>query len=470
MRKSIGKKVIAMLVFLGVMLLAVCFLNMSAMKALAEYNETLLQYFSDVGEAAASGDSGGVTQISEKLNDLFGHITIKIDGTYVFNVILVVVILILIAAIIFLAIRTIAAPARSADVQLREIVQGIEENRIDLTKRIEIRSQDEIGQLVDGVNVFMESLQELVKRLQEESNSMAHSVEATTNEIDSSNDSVMSVSSIMEQLAASMEEISATMEQLAQASSANLEDVRNISKSADDGNSMVVDIKGRAASMHQQTVESKRAAVDMMRDIGERLQEAVNDSQSVKKIDELTGNILNIASQTNLLALNASIEAARAGEAGKGFAVVAEEIRQLAANSRVTASGIQELSGVVMQAVERLSDNAESMLHFVGEDVVKDYESFEDIVSQYERDADTMSEIFNDFAQKASSMTEAMQKMSSGIKDISITVEEGANGITQAAGDTSALVDSVSRIKEEMEDNKRIYENLKTEVDRFEQV
>ena len=81
-----------------------------------------------------------------------------------------------------------------------------------------------------------------------------------------------------------------------------------------------------------------------------------------------------------------------------------------------------------------------------------------------------MSTFFNDFSTKAANMTYTMQKMSSGIKDISVTVEEGANGITHAAGDTSELVDSVNRIKEEMEDNKRIYENLKTEVDRFEKV
>ena len=264
-----------------------------------------------------------------------------------------------------------------------------------------------------------------------------------------------------------MEEISATMEHLSEASEDNLQGARNISESAENGSEVVVEIKERACKMHAQTVENRKAMVDMMREIGDLLGAAVKDSQSVKQIDELTNNILSIASQTNLLALNASIEAARAGEAGKGFAVVAEEIRQLADSSRVTANDIQNISAYVMEAVERLSTNAENMLKFIGDDVIKDYDDFMEVVEQYEKDADAMSVFFNDFAAKASDMTDTLKNMGSNISNVSVTVEEGANGLSNAAGDTSALVESVGRIKSEMEDNKRIYENLKTEVDRF---
>lgn len=470
MGKSIGKKVIAMLVLLGVLLLLVCWSNISALKVMGDYNTSITGDLSTYEEAVAAGNTADMESVSASLEDTLGHMTLKINGTYVFDGILVVVILICMATIILVALKTIAKPAKSADNQLKEIVSGIENDHIDLTKRINVCSKDEIGQLVDGVNVFMGSLQELVQRLQEESNNMEVSVNSSAEHIDSSNDSVMSVSSIMQQLAASMEEISATMDQLANSSESNLQDVTNINESAQKGNDMVVDIKERASTMHQQTTENKQAAISVMKDIGNKLEAAVKDSQSVKMIDELTGNILSIASQTNLLALNASIEAARAGEAGKGFAVVAEEIRLLAANSRDTANDIQNISGLVLKAVESLSQNAENVLQFIGEDVVRDYDSFEEIVIQYEKDADMMGGIFDEFAQKTSTMADAMQKMSTGIKDISVTVEDGANGITQAAGDTSALVDSVSLIREEIEDNKRIYENLKREVSRFEKI
>ena len=470
MKKSIGKKVMGVLLFLEIVLILVCLLNMSALKYIRGYSNDIRTGITSLEEAGAAGDEAAIQSVQADVEQTLNHIALRINGTYSFNIALIVIIFVLMGIVFTITNRTIVLPAKNADKQLQEIVTDIENNHIDLTKRIEIRSQDEIGQLVDGINGFMVALQDLVRKLQEESSNMETSVKNATEEIDHSNSSVMGVSSVMEELAASMEEISATMEQLAEASSDNLQGVMNISQSAEDGNEVVIDIKERASKMHEQTVESRKAAVNMMKDIGDQLVEAVNDSQSVKQIDELTNNILSIASQTNLLALNASIEAARAGEAGKGFAVVAEEIRQLADSSRVTANDIQNISSIVMEAVQRLSENAENMLKFVGEDVIKDYDAFMEIVKQYEQDADTMSTFFNDFSTKAANMTYTMQKMSSGIKDISVTVEEGANGITHAAGDTSELVDSVSRIKEEMEDNKRIYENLKTEVDRFEKV
>lgn len=179
--------------------------------------------------------------------------------------------------------------------------------------------------MVDGINLFMESLQDLVRKLQAESDNMAFSVKNTSEEVDNSNSNVMGVSSIVEELAASMEEISATMEHLSEASEDNLQGAKNISDSAENGSEVVVEIKERASKMHAQTVENRKATIDMMREIGDLLGAAVKDSQSVKQIDELTNNILSIASQTNLLALNASIGAARAGKAGKGFAVVARK-------------------------------------------------------------------------------------------------------------------------------------------------
>ena len=444
-----------------------CVLNMSALSYIRGFNNDIQKATTDIQQFVQNGEAENIAKAEDALGEAIRSITVRIEGTYTFDIILMIFILINIGLTLMVAYRSIIKPAKSADEQLRVIIRGIEENHIDLTKRIKIRSEDEIGQMVDGINLFMESLQDLVRKLQAESDNMAFSVKNTSEEVDNSNSNVMGVSSIVEELAASMEEISATMEHLSEASEDNLQGAKNISDSAENGSEVVVEIKERASKMHAQTVENRKATIDMMREIGDLLGAAVKDSQSVKQIDELTNNILSIASQTNLLALNASIEAARAGEAGKGFAVVAEEIRQLADSSRVTANDIQNISAYVMEAVERLSTNAENMLKFIGADVIKDYDDFMEVVEQYEKDADAMSVFFNDFAMKTSNMTDTLQNMSSNINSVSVTVEEGANGLSNAAGDTSALVESVGRIKSEMEDNKRIYENLKTEVDRF---
>ena len=470
MRKSIGKKVITLLSFLGIMLLLVCYTNMSALNIIQGYNQIIQQEIVDFQTAVAAGNDVSIEELKSELAANGNHITIRIKGTYIFDVVLIVFILICMAVILIVAVKTIADPAKIANKQLKEIVDDFDANRIDLTKRIHVRTKDEVGELVNGINKFMESLQMLVQKLQEESGNMEISVNSTSQQIESSNSSVVNVSSVMEELSSSMEEISVTMEQLAGSSEDNLQGVRDISDSAQDGNKIVSDIKTRAEALHKQTKENREKAVNVMDEMGVKLDHAVNDSQSVKKINELTDNILSIASQTNLLALNASIEAARAGDAGKGFAVVAEEIRQLADNSRDTASDIQNISGIVMQAVARLSENAQNLLHFMDEDVMKDYDAFENVVSQYEQDADTISQIFTDFADKTASMTNTMQQMSEGIRDVSVTVEEGADGISNAAGDASALADSIVLIKEEINNNKRIYENLQAEVSRFQKV
>lgn len=470
MKGSIGKRVIGMLALLGVLLLVIIGLNMSSLTVIGNYNKKIAEEIRACEEAVANGDMEALAAMEQNLEESMAHISIRISGTHTFDAILVVLVLIVNGIILFVAMKSIVAPAKYADRQLKGILDEIVADQGDLTRRIEVRSKNEIGHLANGINGFIEALQKLMRKLQQEASNMESAVNAATQEIDSSNANVRNVSSVMEEFSASMEQISATMEQLAQASEENLTGVQEISQSADEGSGMVSAIKERASRLHQESVESRKAALDMMQEIGSELRSAVGDSQSVKNIDELTGNILSIARQTNLLALNASIEAARAGDAGRGFAVVADEIRLLADNSRDTANNIQTISELVTRAVERLSENATNMLRFMGEDVVKNYDTFEEVVSQYEKDADTMNTIFLDLSARLSDMSDTMHRMNSGIGDVSNAVEEGTSGIADVAADTNALASSIERLKEGIEDNQRISGYLKTEVEKFKKV
>ena len=189
--------------------------------------------------------------------------------------------------------------------------------------------------------------------------------------------------------------------------------------------------------------------MEVLKTIGSQLEEAVQESRSVEQINELTGNILNIASQTNLLALNASIEAARAGDAGRGFAVVADEIRSLAENSRDTANDIQNISNLVTSAVTKLAEHAQEMLKFIGTDVIKDYDGFVEVVNQYQADADLMSQILGEFVDQAAIINDTMREMNTNIDDVSSTVGESAKAVTSVAEDASHLVGAISNIQEE---------------------
>lgn len=470
MKKSIGKKVLAMVATLGVFLLLICVLNLAALSNVERFNKQMGETFESYNQAMESGDQAAVEEAQANYAEAVRLSTVRVSGTETFDIILIVVILILMVNTIFIANKSIARPAGNASKDLASIVEKIENNHGDLTERIQTKSQDEIGQLVQGINVFMDQLQKLMKKLKDESSKIMVSVGEVSEQVDESNKNAMNVSAATEELAASMEEIAATLDQIAKGSNDVLTQVQNMDQSAQSGSENVSNIKKRARDMKTETESSKSAAITMFTEVGSTLEQAVEESRSVEQINALTGNILDIASQTNLLALNASIEAARAGEAGKGFAVVADEIRVLADNSRETASNIQEISQLVTAAVNRLADAASDMLAYVKSDVVKDYDSFVKIAGQYEMDANEMDAILTDFAEKAALMAETMENMNEGINNISVTVDESATGVTGVAEDATQLVNAISRIQEQTEENQVISKELDVEVQRFEKV
>ena len=164
------------------------------------------------------------------------------------------------------------------------------------------------------------------------------------------------------------------------------------------------------------------------------------------------------------------IHISRAGEAGRGFAVVADEIRQLADSSRETANNIQEISGKVIEAVNKLSANATEMIRFVDEKVALDYDNFVKIIGNYDADSDQASNTFNEFAVKSKDSLGTMNDMNESINNISIAIEESAKGVTNVAQEISQLVTAISAITVQADENKSLSEDLSDEVAKFEKV
>lgn len=470
MGKSIAQKLRFIITSLGIIMLLICIANVAALDTIEMYNTNIASLTSEMNEAVASGDSTRIATVEEQISMFLTKSATKISGTYVFNIGLVVLAFMIYVVSLFIVHKSISNPARHASAHLNAIVKDIERNKGDLTQRIIVKSKDEIGQFANGINGFIEQLQTLMKTLQEESNLMMNAAVEMASQVDDSNQNALQVSSAMEQMAAGMQEVSATLEQIAHNSTDILSQIQDMSTSADEGAEMVASIKSRAGKMHTQTLHEKNETTNVFKEIESILAQSVEDSKNVERINELTGNILDIASQTNLLALNASIEAARAGEAGKGFAVVADEIRNLADNSTTTANDIQNISKMVTTAVDSLAGNAERMINFISENVMKDYDMFVDIANQYQDDADNMSGILTGFAENAASIANTMKSISNGINDISITVDESARDVTDVANNASNLVNALGVIQDESGINKEISERLQSEVKRFEQV
>ncbi len=375
----------------------------------------------------------------------------------------------LIVGILVIA-RTVSNPANRASKQLEGIINDIKQDKGDLTARLDVTTKDEIGVLSGGINEFIENLQNIMKKIGEESEKMQTSIETMNRNVSSSDDDITGLSAVMEELSASMIEATNMIHQVDEGIEEVNESVSNMNDETDRGSNLVLEIKGRANTVKNDAITRKDRILKIVDTRKAELETAIEESKKVNEINGLTGDILDIASQTNLLALNASIEAARAGEAGRGFAVVAEEISKLAGNSQETANMIQSISDQVISAVESLMSSANQLIEFLSQDIIEDYKKFEGVADNYYTDAENMDRIFEAYRDGMSTLDRSVTEMTSSLKSISSATEESSKAITSAAENTGDLVSSIQSIKNEAEENLAISGSLQGEVQRFKNI
>lgn len=363
--------------------------------------------------------------------------------------------------------RKVVNPIVKTNKELKEISALINDNNGDLTKRVNVKSSDEIGQLAQGINQFLDILQNTIGKIVEGSKNLDNMINSVGENVTVSNDNAQDVSSAMEELSATMQEIAATIQTVNDNTESVGKNVVDIADKTGQINNYSQDMRERADSLAKSADENKRTTDEMLGNIVGTLKKAIEDSKSVERVNELTGEILNISSQTNLLALNASIEAARAGEAGKGFAVVADEIRQLADSSRDTANNIQAINEHVTSAVYQLIDNSNKIIKYIEETILADYDSFVQAGAQYNEDACYISETMQEFEEKTEKLKELMKNTVESIEGISSGVEQSANAVTSSAVSTSQLVEQMNSIDKEMSESRNTVGELKAQTDVF---
>lgn len=445
-------------------------------------SKTLGTYSNDADSFLQSTQSGSniTEQLDEAYSTLYSLIddevnnaSTALDSQFTLSDranIIIFAILIATGIIIILAILKIVRPLQSANGQLSKIISDIDSRKGDLTSRININSHDEVGELVDGINLFIEKLQEIMKRIRSHSENILVSSKEIAYKINESGNNTNEVSATMDEIAAAMQEISATVEELSSGSENIFESIIHLTDKINDGNVLTKDIQSRSLNYKTEIENEKTNAVAIINEIKNTLEQSIENSKEAAQIQSLTENILQIASQTNLLSLNASIEAAHAGEAGKGFSVVAAQISELAESSRTIAKNIQEISTLVTESVTGLSSNSKKLLEFVNNDVLTDYDKFVAISDNYYNDAVNVNNILEEFTNGTSALKTTMSEMNHGINDISTTIEESANGTNDISSRIRNIASSVEAIKSQTAENQSIGNELKKNVEVFKNI
>ncbi|CAM3936803.1 methyl-accepting chemotaxis protein [Cohnella lubricantis] len=337
----------------------------------------------------------------------------------------------------------------------------------DLTEQVEVRRNDELGQLASSFNKMSSSLRSLIYHVSENTMQLAASAEQMNASSEQSTRSSEQVTMAVQEIAGGSElqtqriyetnqEINEMVAQMGQIS-ANAERLSGVAHhSLDQAQDGTVAVHTAVEQMNSIDSQASLLAGDIGA-LGER------SSQIVRIVEVIEG----IASQTNLLALNASIEAARAGEHGKGFAVVAAEIRKLAEQSRESAHQISEITSEIRKDTETAVTTMGHVAHAVkqGIDSVGTAgEAFE----QIQRSVAKVSEQIGQVAAAALEMTRGAEKIKLAMDEVSGISENNSGSIQEVVANTEEQLASMEEISASAAMLARMAEELQSAISKFE--
>ncbi|MFS1862913.1 methyl-accepting chemotaxis protein [Vibrio lentus] len=325
--------------------------------------------------------------------------------------------------IIAFASLSIVRPIRQVVERLNDIASG----EGDLTQRLEVKSQDEIGQLSKGFNQFLDKLQHTIKEVIQTTEQVANTTSQAKSSASSTRESSESQFKEVDLVATAAEEMTQTSGLVVQ----NAE--------------IAVDAACEANRSAQQGQEVIELSAGEMRKLVDRMSSAVPIVEELAKnngnITEILSVIEGISEQTNLLALNAAIEAARAGEQGRGFAVVADEVRNLASR---TQSSVGEIRAVIDKVHAGTQDVVEAIQegNILANDtalhVQKAVEDLGSIFTSIEAISDMNSQIVR-AAEEQQSVSGEVNQSVVNIRDLSAKILEQAAASEQVGSEIDQL-------------------------------
>lgn len=306
--------------------------------------------------------------------------------------------------------RYVSIPLQDAVERMRDLAEG----EGDLTRRLEVNSTDEVGDMAKWINQFIANIHDIVKEMA-----------SNTNDVKASAGALKGAS---QNLSAGMEEMSVQSRNISAAATQMNQNFQVISSSVEELSTSVGEVARNASDASKIAREADKTA----NDANQKIKQLGVDAQEIGKVVEA---IQGIASQTNLLALNAAIEAAGAGDAGKGFAVVASEVKELARQASEASEEIKKR----IEAIQNSTETAVESIATITSVIAKINEFSTSIASAVEEQSITAKEIASNVNQSAQAASDVVQN----ITGISTATQDGAKN-AQNLSTLAAQLDTLS--------------------------
>lgn len=342
----------------------------------------------------------------------------------------------------------ISRPIRSTVDMLKDIAEG----EGDLTKRLDIKGKDEVAEMATWFNLFMDKLQELIKQIVLDSDSLDSSSSSLSSIAVNMTTAAQSMSERSNSVAAGSEEMSMNMASVASACEQAATSVNMVASSTENMTTTIRDI----ARKSEESRSISGSAVEKASDVSEKLGTLGAGAREISKVTEV---ISDISDQINLLALNATIEAARAGESGKGFAVVATEIKELA---KQTADATQMVRNQIGNIQEATDDTVSEVAHIL--EIIKDASN---IVSSITDEMESQAKVTQEIANNINQTSEGIQEVNHNVSQGSVVIGSITNEITEVNQSVQEVSLSIEQVSENAVELSQLSNKLQDIVGRF---
>ena len=366
----------------------------------------------------------------------------NIGNSVTIQVIVAIVIIIALIITIVVCLQVfVTRPIKGTVDMIRDIAQG----EGDLTKRLEVKTRDEIGALSDGFNQFIEKLQDLIKEVSENATTIDKASTGFTQLSACMNSGVEDLSSRSGSVAGAADDMSDNMTSVAAAMEQASTNINMVATASEEMSSTINEIAQnaeKARSITDNAVSQTQSASRQVNELGE----------AADQIGKVVETITDISEQVNLLALNATIEAARAGEAGKGFAVVANEIKDL-------ANQTAEASGAIKEQIQGIQTSTKG--------TVDEISSISEVVTEINSIVATIATAVEEQSATTREIAENISHASTGIVEVNENVSQGSAASQQVAGEIAEITEATNGLSSSSQEVKTNADQLSALGDRL---